>query len=86
MYRQTDKYTDRQIFYCRFLLPEVENVEKKSFSLIEKKDIEPIAIYVNVRGGACGHIITSVNITISVWTDRFLPLFLNPKKKKRWNF
>ena len=49
----TDGQTDK--IFIAFLLPEVQNVEKKSLSLIRKKvDIDPVAI--DVRGGASGHI------------------------------
>ena len=33
----TDRQTDGQKFYSQFFFPDVQNVEKKSFSLIKKK-------------------------------------------------
>ena len=45
--RQTDRrQTDKQNFYCSFLVLRVQNEEKKSFSSIEKKLFETVAIYV----------------------------------------
>ena len=45
--RTHDKQTDRKFFYSIFLVLEVQNVEKKSFSSIEKKIIlETVVIYV----------------------------------------
>ena len=41
------RQTDRQNFHCIFLVLEVQNVEKKSISSIEKKTIlETVVIYV----------------------------------------
>ena len=34
---QTDRMTDTKIFYCKFLLPEVQNICKKILSLIRRK-------------------------------------------------